>query len=71
MQFERQYDEFGGKRGVPPGQKKCLIRRAGWARGVLMVMVERGMKVRGANPGQRAPTRIEEHLSRHRSTDRD
>jgi hypothetical protein len=25
MEFERQYDEFGGKRGVPPGEEECLM----------------------------------------------
>jgi len=25
MEFERQYDEFGGKRGAPPGEEKCLM----------------------------------------------
>jgi len=44
---------------------------AGWARGVLMVMEEHRMKLRGANPGQRAPTGIEEHKSRPRSADGD
>jgi len=33
---------------------------ARWARGVLMVMEESGMKLKGANPGQGAPMRIEE-----------
>jgi hypothetical protein len=40
MEFERQYDEFGGKRGAPPTKEECLM----WsARGVLMLMEERGM----------------------------
>jgi hypothetical protein len=34
-----------------------------WARGVLMVMEERRMKLRGKNPGQGAPTGIEERIS--------
>jgi hypothetical protein len=38
MKLERQYDEFRGKRGMPPGKEKCLIWSAGWARGVLMLM---------------------------------
>jgi hypothetical protein len=25
MEFERQDDEFGGKRGAPPGEKECLM----------------------------------------------
>jgi hypothetical protein len=25
MEFERQYDEFGGKRGAPPGKEECLM----------------------------------------------
>ena len=24
MELERQYDEFGGKRGASPGMKECL-----------------------------------------------
>jgi len=43
MDFERQYDEFGGQRGAPPGKEKCMIWSAGWARGVLMLMEERRM----------------------------
>jgi hypothetical protein len=54
MEFERQYDEFAGKRGAPSG-KKCLMWSAGWARGVMMVMEECGMKLGGANPVQGAP----------------
>jgi len=62
MEIERQYDEFGGKRGVPPGKEECLISCARWARGVVMVIEEWRMKLRGANPGQGAPTGIEERL---------
>ena len=29
-----KYDEFGGKRGVPPGQEECLMGSLRWARGV-------------------------------------
>jgi len=25
MEFERQYDEFGGKRGALPGKEECLM----------------------------------------------
>jgi len=25
MEFEKQYDKFGGKRGAPPGKEECLI----------------------------------------------
>jgi len=25
MEFERQYDEFGGKRGAPPGEEECQM----------------------------------------------
>jgi hypothetical protein len=25
MEFEKQYDEFGGKRGAPPGKEECLM----------------------------------------------
>jgi len=40
---------------VPPATEECLMWGAGWGRGVMMVMKERGMKLRGANPGQGAP----------------
>jgi len=43
MEFEREYDEFGGKRDAPPANEECLMWCAGWARGVLMLMEERGM----------------------------
>jgi len=59
MEFERQYDEFGGKRGAPQRKKECLMWCARCARGVLMVMEECRMKLRGANPGQGARTGIE------------
>jgi len=62
MEVERQYDEFGGMRGAPPGKEECLISCPRWARGVLMVMEECRMKLRGANPGQGAPMGIEERL---------
>ena len=55
MGFERQYDEFAGKRGAPPGKMECLMWSAGWARGEMMVMEECGMKLWGANPGQGVP----------------
>jgi len=58
-----KYDEFGGKRGAPPGNEECLMWSSRWARGVLMVMEERRMKLRGENPGQGAPTGIEERIS--------
>jgi len=64
MGIERQYNEFGRRRGAPPGKEKCLISCARWARGVLLVMEECRMKLRGANPGQVVPTEIEEHLCR-------
>jgi hypothetical protein len=25
MEFKRQYDEFRGKRGAPPGKEECLM----------------------------------------------
>jgi hypothetical protein len=25
MEFERQYDEFGGKSGAPQGKEECLM----------------------------------------------
>jgi hypothetical protein len=25
MEVERQYDEFGGKRGAPPEKEECLM----------------------------------------------
>jgi len=31
MEFERQYDEFTGKRGTPPGKEECLMWSTGWA----------------------------------------
>jgi len=43
MEFEWQWDEFGGKRGAPSGKVERLMCNAGWARGELMVMEERGM----------------------------
>jgi len=56
MEFERQYDDCGGKRGAPPGKEECLIWSAGWsagwARGVLMLMKERGMLLRGEQGGK-------------------
>ena len=33
MEFETQYDEFGGQRGAPPANEECLMWSAGWARG--------------------------------------
>jgi len=62
MEIERQYDEFRGEREAPPGKEECLMSCARWARGVLMVVEECRMKLRGANPGQGAPTGIEERL---------
>jgi len=62
MEIERQYDEFGGRRGAPQGKEECLMSCARWASGVLMVMEECRMKLRGANPGQGALTGIEECL---------
>jgi len=43
MEFEWQYDEFGGKRGAQPGKEECLMWSAGWARGVLMLIEEHKM----------------------------
>ena len=51
-----------GKRGVPPGKEERLMSCARWAKGVVTVIEECRMKLRGANPGQGAPTGIEEHL---------
>jgi len=62
MEIEGKYDEFGGRRGVPPGKKEWLMSCVRWARVVLMVMEVCRMKLRGANPGQGAPTGIEEPL---------
>jgi len=59
-----KYDQFGGKLGAPPGKEERLMWSSRWARGVLMVMEERRMKLRGENPGQGAPTGIEERISR-------
>ena len=58
-----KYDEFGGKRGAPPGKEECLMWSSRWARGVLMVIEERRMKLRGQNPGQGAPSGIEECIT--------
>jgi len=55
MDFERQYDGFVGERGAPPGTEECLMWSAGWASGVMIVMEECGMNLRGPNPGQGAP----------------
>jgi len=44
MEFERQYDEFRGKRVVPPGKGNSLMSCARWARGVPIVMEECRMK---------------------------
>ena len=55
MEFERKYDEFAGKRDAAPEEKECLMWSARWARAVMMVMEECGMKLGGANPGQGAP----------------
>jgi hypothetical protein len=55
MEFERQYDEFAGKRGAPPGKEESLMWSARWARAVMTVMEECGMKLRGANSGEGAP----------------
>ena len=46
-----------GKERCATRKEECLIW---WARGVLIVMKEYRMKLRGANPGQEAPTGIEE-----------
>jgi len=56
MEFERQCDQFTQKRGVPPGKEECLMWSAGWARGVMMVMEECRMKLRGSKPGKEAPS---------------
>jgi hypothetical protein len=63
MEFEKQYDQFGGKRGAPPGKEECLTWCARLARGVLMVIEGCTMKVRGANQGQGAAKGIEEQIS--------
>jgi len=33
MSLKGKYDEFGGKRGAPPGKEECLMWRFEWARG--------------------------------------
>ena len=58
-----KYDEFGGKRGAPSGKDQCLMWSLRWARGVLMVMAECRMKLKGENPGHGAPTGIEQRKS--------
>jgi hypothetical protein len=62
MEIERQYDEFGAKRGAPPEKEECLVSCARWARGVLMVIEECRMEWRGANPGPGTRTELEERL---------
>jgi len=61
--WKGKYDEFGGKRGAPSGKEECLMRSSRWARGVLMVMAERRMKLRGENPGKGAPMGTEQRIS--------
>jgi len=61
--LKSKYDEFGGKRVAPPGKEKCLMWSPRWARGGLMLIAERRMKLRGKNPGQEAPTGFEERIS--------
>jgi len=51
MGFERHYGEFWGKRGTPRGKEECLMCCVGGARGVLMVIEECRMKLRGVNRG--------------------
>jgi len=63
MVFERQYDGFRGKRGAPPGKEECLMWSEEWARGVLMLMEEHRMYLRGAKPGQGGPMGVEKCLS--------
>jgi len=63
IEFQRQYDEFGGKGGAPPGQEECLMYCTRWVRGVLMVMEECRMELMGADPGHEVPTGIEERIS--------
>jgi hypothetical protein len=63
MKFASEYDGFEGKRDVPPGIEECQMWSARWARGVVMVMEECRMTLRGTNPGQRPQTEIEERLA--------
>jgi hypothetical protein len=63
MEFETQYDEFGGKSSAPHGSEEYLMWCARWARGVLMAMEECRMKFRGANPAQGVLTGIKECIS--------
>jgi len=58
-----KYDEFGGNRGAPAGKEECLMWISRWPWGVLMVMEEHRMKLRGENPGQGVLTGIEQHIS--------
>jgi len=44
MEFERQYIEFWGERGPPPGKEECQIGSAGWTSGVQKVMEEYRMQ---------------------------
>jgi hypothetical protein len=61
--FKGKYDEFGGKWGAPPAKEECLMWSSRWAWRVLMVIEKRRMELRGENPGQGAPTGIEECIS--------
>jgi hypothetical protein len=54
-----KYDDFGGKCGVSPRQEESLMWSVWWARGVLMMMEDRRVKMRGENRGQGVPTVIE------------
>jgi hypothetical protein len=63
MMIQSQYDEFEGKKSAQQGKVQGLMRCARWARGVVMVMEECRMKLRGTNPGQEAPRRSEERIS--------
>ena len=63
MESERKHDEFRGERAAPPGKDECLRWCARLAKGVLTVVEECRMKLRGTNPGQRAPTGIGKRTS--------
>lgn len=63
MEFEKLYDEFGGKEGMSPRMQECLLWSATWGMGGLMVIEEHRRKSWGANLSQGARTEIEEYIS--------
>jgi len=72
MEFGRQSEESAGKRIAPPGKEKYLMCGAEWARGVMMVMQECGMKLGGGKSRPRSAYPAEQHIhADHRQMGRD